>query len=78
VDTVVLALGYKPEPLLSRSVAGSASDGSGLIAADPETGRTNRQGIWAGGDVVTGANTVVRAMVAGKHAAKDIDRYLRS
>jgi glutamate synthase (NADPH/NADH) small chain len=48
----------------------------GNIIADPETGRTSREGVWAGGDIVTGGATVILAAGAGKKAAKDIHRYL--
>ncbi|MBI2862877.1 MAG: NAD(P)-dependent oxidoreductase [Chloroflexi bacterium] len=77
-DTVIMALGYQPEPILAQSASGLTSDQRGLLTVDRATGRTSRQGVWAGGDIVTGADTVVRAMVAGKKAAEDIDRYLQS
>lgn len=77
VDTVVLALGYRPEPTVVRTTPGLAADQAGLIVADPQTGRASRQGVWAGGDIAIGPDTVVRAMGAGKLAAQDIDRYLR-
>lgn len=76
-DTVVLALGYRPDPMLAKLVAGEHGGRAGLIAIDKQTGRTNRQGVWAGGDMVTGADTVVRAMVAGQRAARDVDAYVR-
>ncbi|HBY97671.1 MAG TPA: dihydropyrimidine dehydrogenase [Chloroflexi bacterium] len=76
VDTVVLALGYQADKTLSETTGGLAADRWGLITVDPETGRTGRTGVWAGGDIVTGADTVVRAMGAGKRAARDIDRFL--
>jgi glutamate synthase (NADPH/NADH) small chain len=47
------------------------------VQADEDTGRTTKEGVWAGGDIVTGAATVISAMGAGKQAAADIDRYLR-
>jgi len=78
VDTVVLALGYRADDTLPKTTEGLATDRWGLITADPETGRTSREGVWAGGDIVIGADTVVRAMGAGKRAARDIDRYLSS
>jgi glutamate synthase (NADPH/NADH) small chain len=77
VDTVILALGYRPEPLLAQTTGGLLTQQGGLIVADRETGRTRRKGIWCGGDIVTGADTVVRAMAAGKRAARDMDHYLR-
>ncbi|MDP2727227.1 MAG: NAD(P)-dependent oxidoreductase [Dehalococcoidia bacterium] len=78
VDSVILALGYRPEPILSQSTMGLNAQKGGQITADPQTGRSSRQGVWCGGDIVTGADTVVRAMGAGKRAARDIDRYLKS
>ncbi|HLB12052.1 MAG TPA: NAD(P)-dependent oxidoreductase [Dehalococcoidia bacterium] len=78
VDTVILALGYRPEPVLTQSTSGLAAQKGGQITADPKTGRSSRQGVWCGGDIVTGADTVVRAMGAGKRAAQDIDRHLRN
>ncbi len=77
VDTVILALGYKPEPMLAHTLGSPEAGKTGLITIDKKTGRTNRSGVWAGGDIVTGADTVVRAMVAGKRAAQDIHKHLR-
>lgn len=76
VDTVVIAVGYETDLTLAQNTPGIKVD-RGLITVDRETGRTSRPGVWAGGDIITGADTVVRAMVAGKRAATDIDRYLR-
>jgi glutamate synthase (NADPH/NADH) small chain len=77
-DTVVVAIGTSPNPLLPRSTEGLSVTRHGTIIADPDTGRTTREGVWAGGDVVTGAATVIEAMGAGKRAAADIDAFLRS
>ena len=77
VDTVVMALGYQSDPLVLNTTQRLQSNSHGGIAADTSTGRTQRPGVWCGGDVVTGAATVVRAMVAGRRAAADIDAYLR-
>ncbi|MDY7030082.1 MAG: dihydropyrimidine dehydrogenase, partial [Spirochaetota bacterium] len=55
---------------------GLRTNEKGYIVADPETGRTSREGVWAGGDIVTGAATVIEAMGAGKMAAADMDKYL--
>ena len=77
-DTVVMALGTTPNPILSRTTQGlNAHDWGGLIA-DEKTGRTTKPRVWAGGDAVTGSATVILAMGAGKAAAKDIDEFLRS
>lgn len=78
VDTVVLALGYQADGTLTKTTGGLATDRWGLITVDRETGRTSRDRVWAGGDIVTGADTVVRAMGAGKRAARDIDRFLNT
>ena len=75
VDTVIIAIGTDPNPLLSRSTQGLETDSRGRIVAD-ENGLTRRGRVWAGGDAVTGAATVILAMGAGKAAAQDIDRVL--
>ncbi len=77
VDTVVMALGTRPNPVLPRQIQGLELRSWGGIIADEETGRTSAPGIWAGGDSVTGSATVILAMGAGKKAAADMDRYLR-
>jgi thioredoxin reductase (NADPH) len=76
-DTVILALGYWPDESLGKATPGLATREWGLINVDPETMATSRAGVFAGGDAVTGAATVISAMGAGKRAAADIDRYLR-
>lgn len=78
VDTVILALGYRPEPILSETTKGLASQKGSQLTADSRTGRSSREGIWCGGDIVSGADTVVRAMGAGKRAAQDMHRYLNN
>ena len=77
VDTVVLALGYQIDRAVSKTTTGLETDRSGALAIDPATGRTSRIGVWAGGDVTSGPDTVVRAMVAGRRAAADIHGYLQ-
>lgn len=77
VDQVVMALGTSPNPLVFVNAAGLERSKHGTVIADHETGRTTMKGIWAGGDVVTGAATVISAMGAGKRAAADIDKYLK-
>lgn len=76
-DTAILALGYWPDPTLGESTPGLETHNWGLIVADPMTGRTSIPGIFAGGDVVTGPDLVVTAMVAGRKAAAAIDAYLK-
>ena len=75
VDTVIMAIGTDPNPLLPRNTKGLETDSRGRIVAD-QNGLTRRGRVWAGGDAVTGAATVILAMGAGKSAARDIDRVL--
>lgn len=76
IDTVVVAIGQGPNPLVPRTTPGLILTKKGNIKADDETGQTSRSNIFAGGDIVTGAATVILAMGAGKKAAKAIDEYL--
>ncbi len=76
VDTVIVAIGNSPNPLIKKTTPGLSTQKWGGIIADEETGRTSLEGVWAGGDTVTGAATVILAMGAGKKAAKDIHEYL--
>lgn len=76
-DTVIMAIGTSPNPLIKSTTAGLDTQKWGGIIADG-TGKTSREGIWAGGDAVTGAATVILAMGAGKTAAQAIDRYICS
>jgi len=76
VDTVVMALGTSPNPLVFVDAEGLKRSKWGTVVADEDTGRTTMPRVWAGGDVVTGAATVVSAMGAGKRSAADIDRFL--
>ena len=75
-DLVVVAIGNSPNPLLPRSTPGLKLGRKGTIEIDHETGRTSLPGIFAGGDIATGAATVIEAMGAGKRAARGIDAYL--
>lgn len=77
VDTVVFALGTSPNPLVFVDAEGLERSRWGTIVADEATGRSTMARVWAGGDVVTGAATVVSAMGAGKRAAADINAFLR-
>ena len=77
-DCVIMALGTSPNPLIKSTTEGLETQSWGGIIADEETGLTSRQGIYAGGDAVTGAATVILAMGAGKNAAHAIDEYIRS
>ncbi len=76
-DVVIMALGTSPNPLIKSTTDGLETNRRGCIVADEE-GRTTREGIFAGGDTVTGAATVILAMGAGRKAAKAIDEYLKS
>lgn len=78
VDTVIMALGTSPNPLISSTTEGLTTDKRSCIIADDENGKTEKEGVFAGGDAVTGAATVILAMGAGKAAAKGIDEYLSS
>lgn len=78
VDVVIVAIGQGPNPILTQSGAGLELRKSGNIVADPETGKTSRKGVFAGGDIVTGAATVILAMGAGRKAAAAMDEYLRT
>jgi glutamate synthase (NADPH/NADH) small chain len=77
-DTAILALGYWPDETIGKSTKGLETHKWGLIVADPETGATSRPGVFAGGDVVSGPDLVVTAMVSGRKAAQAIDDYLSS
>jgi glutamate synthase (NADPH/NADH) small chain len=76
VDTVIMAVGTNTNPLVARSMKKLAVNDCGYIIADEQTGRTSREGVYAGGDIVTGSATVISAMGAGRKAAKAIHRYL--
>ena len=76
VGTVIIAIGQSPNPLIKKSVPELATQKWGGIITEESTGATNLPGIYAGGDAVTGAATVILAMGAGKDAAKAIDEYL--
>ncbi len=76
-DVVIMALGTSPNPLIKSTTEGLETNRKGCIVAD-EDGRTSREGVFAGGDTVTGAATVILAMGAGRKAAKAIDEYLKS
>ena len=75
-ETVIMALGTSPNPLISRTTQGLETNRRGCLVAD-EAGATTRPGVFAGGDAVTGAATVILAMGAGRTAARAIDAYLK-
>lgn len=76
VETVVVAIGQTPNPLIKQTTEGLETNKRGCIVADEETGKTSKDKVYAGGDVVTGAATVILAMGAGKKAAASIDELL--
>jgi len=78
VDTVIIAIGQSPNPLIKSTTKGLDTHDWGGIIVEESTGATSKEGVYAGGDAVTGAATVILAMGAGKAAAKAIDEYLKS
>lgn len=78
VDTVIMSLGTSPNPLISSTTEGLEVNRWQCIVADEEYGKTSKEGVYAGGDAVTGAATVILAMGAGKAGAKGIDEYLKN
>ena len=76
VDTVIMSLGTSPNPLISSTTKGLEINKRKCIIAEEENGQTTKEGVYAGGDAVTGAATVILAMGAGKAAAKGIDEFL--
>jgi glutamate synthase (NADPH/NADH) small chain len=77
VDALVVAIGNRPNPIVPSTTPDMQTNKWGLIVADEATGRTTKPRVWAGGDIVTGAATVISAMGAGQAAARDIDAYLK-
>ena len=77
-DTVIMSLGTSPNPLISSTTIGLDINRRKCIIADEETGKTSKEGVYAGGDAVTGAATVILAMGAGKAAAKGIDEFIKN
>lgn len=78
VDTVIMSLGTSPNPLISSTTEGLDVNRRKCIIAEEENGQTSKEAVFAGGDAVTGAATVILAMGAGKAAAKGIDEYIKS
>lgn len=77
VDTVIMALGTSPNPLIRSTTPGLEANRRGCLVVNEETLSTSREGVFAGGDAVTGAATVILAMGAGKQAARAMDEYLQ-
>ena len=78
VDTVIMSLGTSPNPLIRSTTPGLETNKHGCIVTEGDDGKTSREGVYAGGDAVTGAATVIKAMGAGKAAAKAIDEYIQN
>jgi glutamate synthase (NADPH/NADH) small chain len=76
VSNVIVSIGTSPNPLLSRTTPGLDTTKWGGLVAEDATGQTSREGVFAGGDIVTGSATVILAAGAGKRAAAAIDKYL--
>jgi glutamate synthase (NADPH/NADH) small chain len=76
VDTVIMSLGTSPNPLISNTTKGLDINKRRCIIAEEETGRTSKEGVYAGGDAVTGAATVILAMEAGRAGARGIHEFL--
>lgn len=77
VDVAIVALGTSPNPLIPSTTKGLETTKHGTVMANEETGKSSKGKVWAGGDIVTGAATVISAMGAGKRAASSIDAYLK-
>ncbi len=78
VDSVIMAIGTSPNPLIRSTTPGLEANRHGCLVTEGESGKTSREGVWAGGDAVTGAATVILAMGAGKQAARAIDEAIRN
>jgi len=78
VDTVIMAIGTSPNPLIKNTTEGLEVNRRGGIIVAEQTGATTKAGVYAGGDAVTGAATVISAMGAGKKAAKAIDSFIKN
>ena len=77
VDTVVIAIGQTPNPLIQRTTEGLETTKWGTIVTNEENAATSKEGVYAGGDVVSGAATVISAMGAGRKAAQGIHEYIQ-
>lgn len=78
VDTVIMSLGTSPNPLISSTTEGLETNKWKCIVAEESNGQTTKEGVYAGGDAVTGAATVILAMEAGRAGAKGIDEYIKN
>ena len=78
VDTMIMSIGTSPNPLIRSTTPGLEANRKGCLITRDDSGLTTREGVYAGGDAVTGAATVILAMGAGKHAAAAIDEYIKN
>lgn len=78
IDTMIMSIGTSPNPLIRSTTPGLETNKHGCIVTNGDDGLTTREGVFAGGDAVTGAATVILAMGAGKHAARAIDEYIKN
>ena len=78
LGVAIVAVGTGPNPLVQSTTPNLATNKKGYIEADPETMKTSKPGVFAGGDIVTGSATVILAMGAGRKAAASIDEYLKT
>lgn len=78
IDTMIMSIGTSPNPLIRQTTPGLDTNRHGCIITNGDDGLTTREGVYAGGDAVTGAATVILAMGAGKQAAKAMDEYIKS
>ncbi|WP_048189058.1 NADPH-dependent glutamate synthase [Methanocella conradii] len=78
VDTVIIAIGTSPNPLIAKATPGLRTGKHGVLEVEPYTFKTSREGVFAGGDIVSGAATVISAMGQAKEAAKAIDEYIKN
>jgi glutamate synthase (NADPH/NADH) small chain len=78
IDEAIVALGTTPNPLIASTTPGLATTSHGTVSAEEATGKASKEKVWVGGDIMTGAATVISAMGAGKRAAADIDKFLRA
>jgi glutamate synthase (NADPH/NADH) small chain len=76
IDTVIIAIGRTPNPIIQRTTKGLETTTGGIILIDRKTGKTSLNAVYAGGDIATGEATVISAMESGKIAAKNIHEYL--
>ena len=78
IDTAIPALGTRPNPIIPSTTKGLELTKWGTVLTDEATGKTSKDRVWCGGDMATGAATVISAMGAGRRAATDIDTWLRN